>query len=102
MVKRGKRKIAKASVRGMLTWSHYRFRSTLLNKAREYPQCTVVVCDEHNTSKTCTRCGWLHPSLGGKPVYTCGQCHLVIGRDANGARNILLRYLALRGLSLAV
>ena len=95
MVMRGHRKIGSRTVRGMLTWSHYRFQQRLLNKSREFPWCKVVLCDEFYTSKTCTGCGVLNNSLGGSKVFRCGSCGLVVDRDVNGARNILIRYVSL-------
>jgi transposase len=48
--------------------------------------------------KTCGRCGHIHEKLGGNKRFKCPACGLEIDRDANGARNILLRYLALHVL----
>ena len=96
MVKRGGRKIGSKTARAMLTWSHYRFRTHLLQKAREYPWCRVILCDEPYTSKTCTRCSTLNHKLGGSKVFKCPTCHHKIDRDWNAARNILLRYLTIR------
>ena len=75
-----------------VTWSHYRFRQRLLNKSREYPWCSIIICDEAYTSKTCGECGFIHNKLGGSKVFDCPQCGEVQDRDMNGARNILLRY----------
>ena len=91
--KSGGRKITSKTVRAMLSWSHYRFRMRLLNKAREFPDCRVIVCDEAYTSKTCGNCGELNESLGGSKTFTCKTCECQFDRDHNGARNILLRYL---------
>jgi putative transposase len=99
MVKKRKRNIHSKTARQMLTWSHYRFRQRLLNKCREYPWCNVIICDESYTSKTCCCCGLLNSKLGGSKVFRCidkDTCGLVIGRDDNGALNILLRYLTLQ------
>ena len=95
MVRRGQRRLNRRSVRGMLTWGHYRFRQRLLSKAREYPWCRVIVTQEPYTSKTCGACGWINHRLGGSKVFRCRQCAFVADRDANGARNILLRHLTL-------
>jgi putative transposase len=92
MVVRGQRKLRSKTVRAMLTWSHYGFKQRLLNKAyASGGQCQVVICDEAYTSKTCTRCGVVHQKLGGAKVFRCPKCALVIDRDHNGARNILLK-----------
>ncbi|KAL6052155.1 Transposase [Balamuthia mandrillaris] len=63
MVRRGHRRIGSRTARAMLTWPHYRFRQRLLNKAKQFPSCTVCLCDEEYTSKTCGKCGQVH--LGG-------------------------------------
>jgi putative transposase len=90
LIMRKARKLASKSVRAMVTWSHYRFRQRLLWKCRTIG-CKVVVCGEAYTSKTCGSCGWIHEKLGGSKVFKCGQCGLEVDRDANGARNILLK-----------
>jgi len=93
MVRRGRRKIRSKTARAMCTWSHYRFRQRLLSKAREYPWCQVVITEEPYTSKTCGACGWINRKLGGSKVFRCRSCGSEFDRDANGARNILLRHL---------
>ena len=100
MVRRGDRKLHKKTARAMLTWSHYRFRQRLLSKSREYPWCNVIVTEEPYTSKTCGKCGTINTKLGSNKIFRCASsdCNYVADRDANGARNILLRYLTLRGI----
>ncbi|KAK9245499.1 putative transposase DNA-binding domain-containing protein [Lipomyces tetrasporus] len=88
---RGRRKIRSKTARAMMTWSHYRFQRRLLNKAREYPWCHVVLASEAHTTKTCGRCGHEN-NVGGSKVLRCSQCGFVCDRDINGARNILVRY----------
>ena len=95
MIRRGQRRIGSKTARAMATWAHFRFRQRLLSKAREYPWCQVVICDEVYTSKSCTGCGAVHSKLGGAKVFKCPTCYFQIDRDENGARNILLRYLTL-------
>jgi len=96
MVTRSARRINSDTARAMLTWSHYRLQQRLLNKTREYKNCQVIICDEHYTSKTCGSCGKLHEKLGSNKTFHCPHCNVVMDRDVNGARNILLRYLTLR------
>lgn len=93
MIRRGQRRIKSKTARAMATWSHYRFRTRLENKAREYPWCRVVIVSEAYTSKTCGRCGRIHDKLGGSKVFKCPSCGLECDRDKHAARNILLRYL---------
>lgn len=93
MVSRIKRRIGSKTARAMLTWSHYQFRQRLLDKSREYPWCRVIIVDEAYTSKTCTHCGFIHNRLGRSKTFACPRCLVVLDRDANGARNILLKFL---------
>jgi putative transposase len=59
MVFRSRRKISSKTAKKMLTLSHYTFKTWLMNKAREYPNCRVIICDEEYTSQTCSECGYL-------------------------------------------
>ena len=95
MVNKKTRKISSKTARSMMTWSHFRFRQRLISKAREYPWCKVIICDEAYTSKTCCCCGNIDWKLKGKKVYSCSKCKFIGGRDMNGAFCILLRYLSL-------
>ena len=91
MVGRNKRKIGRKTARKMVTWSHYRFKQRLLFKQQEYPWCKVVICNEAYTSITCGRCGRLHHNLGDDNIFQCPSCGLEADRDAQAARNILLK-----------
>jgi putative transposase len=93
MVKRAKRKINKKSARQMLTWAHYRFKQIIKHQADKNGSIVVDVSEAY-TSKTCGNCGHIHRKLGGSKVFKCPNCQTVIGRDLNGARNILLRALS--------
>jgi putative transposase len=92
MAKKKVRKINSKTVRKMLTWAHSRFRARLSHKAEELGKQVSVVSEAY-TSKTCSRCGWIHQKLGGRKVFKCGRCGLEIDRDVNGARGIFLRAL---------
>lgn len=81
-------------VRDLYTYAHYRFRQRLLDKSREYPWCKVEIVEEDYTSITCGRCGVLNKALGGKQVYDCLTCGTTMDRDANGARNIFLKWMS--------
>jgi putative transposase len=59
----------------------------------EGSDCKVVVQDETFTSKTCCRCNAYKKDLGGNEIYKCDKCHLSLGRDMNGAINILRKTL---------
>eukprot|EP00122_Pirum_gemmata_P001718 Pgem_evm2s1549 len=46
------RKIGTKTVRGMLCWSHYKFRQRLIAKSELFNDCNVIECGESYTSKT--------------------------------------------------
>lgn len=80
----------KMSKRVLGKMSHYKFRQTLKEKCEEYGSQYIEVTEEY-TSKTCGRCGNIKKDLGSSKEYKCNKCKLVIDRDINGARNILLK-----------
>jgi len=92
MIKKGGRKIRSDTVRKMVTWSHYKFQQRLIHKAKKYGKI-VELCDEHYTSKCCSNCGNIKWNLKGQKSYYCRECKSRFGRDINGAKNILLKYL---------
>ena len=47
--------------------------------------------NEGYTSKICTNCGNIKEDLGGAEIYKCEKCKIIIERDVNAARNILLK-----------
>jgi putative transposase len=94
MIKKANRKIINKTVRQLLNWNHYEFRQTLKMKAKEKGRI-IIESNESYTSKTCTNCGNLHENLKGNKIYECKKCGIIIDRDVNGARNILLRALEL-------
>lgn len=91
MSNRDKRKINSKTVRNMMGWSHYKFRMMLISKVLEYSNKRVLFPSEEFTSKTCTRCGVISKNLGSSKTLSCGSCGLIIDRDINGSRNILLK-----------
>ena len=78
----------KKTSRGALTWSHYLFRKRL---EWSYSSNLHVITEEY-TSKTCTNCGTMQ-DIGREKIYNCSKCKIIIDRDINGARNILLKNL---------
>ncbi|MEA1968877.1 MAG: transposase [Thermodesulfobacteriota bacterium] len=90
MASKAGRKIGKKSVRSMLTFSHYMFKTFLKWKAH----CTgkmVIDCNEAFTSKTHPETGRL-VNIGSKKQIPL-QDGSIADRDIIGARNILLRAL---------
>jgi putative transposase len=78
----------------MATLRHCEFVDKLIDKTREMPWCKVIECDEHWTSKTCGKCGNIDNDLGKSRTYSCKKCSVIIDRDINASRNILLRYVS--------
>jgi putative transposase len=83
----GKRMSAKTQQKIGL-WSHGTVRQYITYKAQA-EGITVGLVDEHDTSKTCPRCGRQHKPRG--RVFRCPTCGLVAHRDAVGAVNSLSR-----------
>ena len=91
MVRRRARRLRRKSVRNLLTFAHYRFRSFLQWKAEQMGK-TVLVVNEAYTSKTCSWSGEIIGNLGGRKVVQ-GSDGIRLDRDINGARGIFLRAL---------
>lgn len=82
------RVINSASVRKMLTWSHYAYRQRLKSAATRYAGRHVIETDEPGTSKTCTNCGFWRANLTlSDRTFVCPRCHVAVDRDVAGARN---------------
>ncbi|WP_248277642.1 transposase [Brasilonema sp. UFV-L1] len=99
MVAKSGRKIRSKTVRSMLSWAHYQFKLTIKHQASKRGSVVIDVSEAH-TSKTCGVCGHRHAKLGGNKIHKCPNCGTQTLRDANGARNIMLR--ALRDTSFTV
>jgi len=93
MVAEAMRKIGSQTPRAMLTWAHYRCKRFLQFQVQK-KNVTVVNVSEAYTSKTCTKCGYVHHRLGGHKVFRCPVCQKHrLPRDWNGALGIFLRAL---------
>lgn len=76
--------------RTMAFQRHFQFNQRLQNKAKM--RCIAVHdLEEHGTSVTCSSCGNKKTDLGSSKVYRCGHCGLKADRDANSAKNHLLK-----------
>lgn len=83
----------------LLRQRHCLFRDRLRHVASQYVGVQVHMQNEAYTSKTCTHCGKLNEGLGSSKTFHCPHCGKVFDRDANAARNIMLRWLTERELS---
>ena len=65
------------------------FRGFLQYKLEEHGKHFVVIDKWYPSTKTCNHCGAYDPSVQlGQKEWTCPQCHKVLRRDPNAARNI--------------
>jgi putative transposase len=71
----------------MLTWSHYQFKKVLKFQALKRGSVVHEITEEY-TSKTCSKCGHIHQSLGGNKTFKCPECGHRLNRDWNGCINI--------------
>jgi putative transposase len=71
-------------------WSHGKVRQYITYTAQA-EGIAVELVDEHDTSKTCPRCGQQHKPRG--RAYRCLVCGFVAHRDVVGSVNILSRNL---------
>ena len=67
-------RLNKKTTRRLLTWRHYVFLQRLMQKAELLHRCTVVICDEPYTPKTCGACGNIHNKLSGNKTFKCPNC----------------------------
>ena len=86
------RVISATTSRFMNTFSFYKFHEKLKSMA-SLKGCKLYIVEESYTSKTCGMCGELNNNLGGSKTFKCPKCSIIIDRDYNGARNILLKHL---------
>jgi transposase len=52
--------------------------------------CSYKLVDEHYSTKICSHCGYIKNDVGSARTFKCNKCKRVIGRDINGARNIMM------------
>ena len=71
---------------------HGRFRERLVYKGL-IRGCMVIIVNEHYTSKVCSNCGNEKKDLGASKTYNCTKCKKTYDRDANSAKNILMKAL---------
>src|SRR5713226_4493884 len=69
--------------------SFFEVQRQLLYKTEQYGGYVQLVSRWYPSSKTCSRCGWIHDGLTlAERVFICHDCGLIIDRDENAAINI--------------
>ena len=68
-------------------WPYYDLIQKIEYKAKENG-IPVVKVSPRNTSKTCSRCGYVNKKLKNERVFVCPNCGLEIDRDLNAAINL--------------
>lgn len=92
--------IPNSTDRYLAVWDHPGFVDRLFQEAKKPGvDCRVIEVEEAWTSKTCSGCGKIG-NPGRSKTFKCGRCGLVIDRDVNGARNILLKNMQALGIDL--
>ena len=76
----------------MQAFSFFEFKDKIGYLCKKYGKRLVMV-EEDFTSKTCGACGVLNQGLKGSKVFECPSCGIILDRDENAARNILLKNL---------
>lgn len=90
MVTKNSRKLNSKSARNMMTLSFYKFSVILKDKAKKYKKEVLDVTEEY-TSKTVSWNGEIKEKLGSARWIKSGE--IVMDRDYNGARGIMLKWL---------
>ena len=76
----------------MLIYRSGEFKRRLIEKCK-ITNTEIRIVLEPYTSRTCGSCGFVNKKSSNE-TFHCSHCGFTIDRDANGARNILLRYLS--------
>lgn len=61
----------------------------------------TVYVSPRNTSKTCSKCGYVNKDLKGARTFKCKKCGFTIDRQKNASRNIWNEYLKMWGQGFA-
>ncbi len=90
MSAKSERKIRTRTVRSMLGLAHDRFGQKLAWMCRKYGK-RLIIANEAYTSRTRPWDGFVAQELGGSKTVSDGT--IIVERDMNGARGIMLRAL---------
>jgi hypothetical protein len=98
LCERSRRPFGSRTARAACAWNHFAFRQKTKGVAARLGTKQVLEVDEAYTTRTCGLCGTLNDTVGNAKTFRCvdPQCGVDIDRDVNGARNILLRELTRR------
>jgi len=88
--KKDKSNINKMTKRIGYRMSHYKFRQRLAYKC-ETKGINLKIVDESYTSKMCSVCGNYKKDLTGEKIYKCKKCGVILDRDINGCRCIIIK-----------
>jgi len=83
------KKLGKMTKRMLYMYSFHSFLEKLKFKCRNTNKKLFIVNEDY-TSKTCTNCGHLN-DIKTSEIYECKKCKLIIDRDINASRNILIK-----------
>lgn len=82
----------KNTKREMNSISHFHLLQRLKSKAQEV-ECGVSCSNESRTTMVCTQCLKKNYNVGMSRVFECNYCNFHYLRDANAARNNVLKYI---------
>lgn len=93
---KGTHSLSTETVKQWLCWSHPRWRQRLTHQQEVHDHLLYIQDSEAWTTRTCSGCGTVRERFSHK-TFKCvdEDCELVLDRDVNAARNILLRALTI-------
>ena len=83
------KKLNRMTKRLLYMFSFHSFVEKLRFKCKNTDTQLYIVGEEY-TSKTCTQCGKIN-NVGSLEIYQCKECDMVVDRDVNGSRNIMIK-----------
>ncbi|NBP58269.1 hypothetical protein EBU71_17415 [bacterium] len=83
------KKLTRMTKRLLYMFGFHSFIEKLRFKCKNTDTRLYIVGEEY-TSKTCTQCGKIN-NVGSLETYRCIECDMVVDRDVNGSRNIMIK-----------
>ena len=83
------KKIKKILKRIGNAYNFYKLKEKIKYRSN-YTNTKYKEVDESYTSKCCSNCNKCKYDLGANKIYNCDRCGIIIDRDVNGAKNILI------------